>query len=376
MGILNPSSEERKEANSRALSHQFHLLCLKSFSVSEADAVMSGQRKGAALRLPKCAFCRTNRDKECGQLLLSDSQKVAAHHKCMLFSSALVSSPSENENIGGFSVDDVKKEIKRGSKLMCSSCHRPGATIGCDVKTCRRTYHYYCALKDKAQTKENPSQGIYLVYCRKHRGASREDAEVDKVEDEANDSDSSPPQSRGRGRFEKSRTKGGSRGQSEESQPTSSQTADDESSSHRDRSPLRSSPADGLQRCGFCHAGDEENETRGVLHTDNSKKVAAHYKCMLFSSGTVQLTTSSRAEFGNFEVKTVIQEIKRGKRMKCTTKPNSLKTWRVAFTNFIAKTTVETKNETKRMKREKIAEREQPANKLHKSTATTRKKDQ
>lgn len=119
-----------------------------------------------------------------------------------LFSSALVTSHSDNENIGGFSVEDVKKEIKRGNKLvsmqtntfkvfssakcrgltrqlnnncklgflftrsltvqMCSSCHRPGATIGCDVKTCRRTYHYYCALWDKAQTKENPSQGIYL----------------------------------------------------------------------------------------------------------------------------------------------------------------------------------------------------------------------
>lgn len=45
---------------------------------------MSGQRKGVAARLPKCAFCRTNRDKECGQLLVSDSQKVAAHHKCMV----------------------------------------------------------------------------------------------------------------------------------------------------------------------------------------------------------------------------------------------------------------------------------------------------
>lgn len=49
----------------------------------------------------------------------------------------------------------------------------------------------------------------------------------------------------------------------------------------RDRSPLRASPGDGGQRCGFCHAGDEENETRGMLHTDNSKKVAAHYKCMV-----------------------------------------------------------------------------------------------
>ncbi|KAI9515761.1 PHD finger protein 6 [Dissostichus eleginoides] len=288
-----------------------------SLGPTRKPSVMSGQRKGAAARLLKCAFCRTNRDKECGQLLLSDGQKVAAHHKCMLFSSALVTSHSDSENIGGFSLDDVKKEIKRGNKLMCSSCHRAGATIGCDVKTCRRTYHYYCALKDKAQVKENPSQGIYLVYCRKHQDASHEGIE-DEEEAVADESDASPPQSRGRGRFEKGRSRVGPRGQSEDSRSTSSQVADEESSSHRDRSPLRSSPGDGGQRCGFCHAGEEENETRGMLHSDNSKKVAAHYRCMLFSSGTVQLTTSSRAEFGNFEVKTVIQEIKRGKRMKCT----------------------------------------------------------
>ncbi|XP_077092284.1 PHD finger protein 6 isoform X2 [Siphateles boraxobius] len=241
---------------------------------------MSGQRKGASARLRKCAFCRTNRDKECGQLLVSENHRVAAHHKCMLFSSALVTSHSESENIGGFSVEDVKKEIKRGNKLMCTSCHRPGATIGCDVKTCRRTYHYYCALWDKAQTKENPSQGIYLVYCRKHRDASQ-DGSDDEQEVPANDSDSSPPRSRGRGRFEKSRIRGVSRGQSDDTRSTSSQGNDDtESSSHRDRSPLRGSPSESGFRCGFCHAGEEENETRGVLHSDNAKKVAAHYKCM------------------------------------------------------------------------------------------------
>ncbi|KAG7484286.1 hypothetical protein MATL_G00047750 [Megalops atlanticus] len=277
----------------------------------------SAQKKGAAARMRKCAFCKSNRDKECGQLLVSDNQKVAAHHKCMLFSSALVTSHSDSENIGGFSIEDVKKEIKRGNKLMCSSCHRPGATIGCDVKTCRRTYHYYCALWDKAQIKENPSQGIYLVYCHKHRDATQDSSE-DEL-DVANDSDSSPPRGRRRGQSEKGRVKASSRGQSEETRSISSHGTDDaESASHRDRSPLRGSPSDSGPRCGFCHAGDEENETRGKLHTDNSKKVAAHYKCMLFSSGTVQLTTTSRAEFGNFDIKTVIQEIKRGKRMKCT----------------------------------------------------------
>uniref|UniRef100_A0A8C1JZW7 PHD finger protein 6 n=1 Tax=Cyprinus carpio TaxID=7962 RepID=A0A8C1JZW7_CYPCA len=202
-------------------------------------------------------------------------------HGLYLFSSALVTSHSDSENIGGFSIEDVKKEIRRGNKLMCTSCHRPGATIGCDVKTCRRTYHYYCALWDKAQTKENPSQGIYLVYCRKHRDASQ-DGSDDEQGVAANDSDSSPPRSRGRGRFEKSRIRGVSRGQSDDTRSTSSQGNDDtESSSH---------------------------VVEKVLSSDSGEKY-------LFSSGTVQLTTTSRAEFGNFDIKTVIQEIKRGKRM-------------------------------------------------------------
>lgn len=54
----------------------------------------------------------------------------------------------------------------------------------------------------------------------------------DEEEGVANDSDSSPPQHRGRGRFEKGRAKVGSRGQSEDSRSTSSQAADEESSSH------------------------------------------------------------------------------------------------------------------------------------------------
>ncbi|KAJ8266930.1 hypothetical protein GJAV_G00136310 [Gymnothorax javanicus] len=271
----------------------------------------SGHRKGTSPRMRKCAFCKTNRDKECGPLLMSNNQKVAAHHKCMLFSSALVTSHSDSENIGGFSIEDVKNEIKRGGKLMCSSCHRPGATIGCDVKMCRRTYHYVCALRDKAQIKENQSQGLYLVYCCKHRDTTQDSSEDEMAE--TNDSDSSPPWGRRRGQSRKGGVKSNSRGQSEDTRSTSSHGTDE-----RDRSPLRVSQNDSGPRCGFCHAGDEENETRGKLHMDSSRKVAAHYRCMLFSSGTVQLTTTSRAEFGNFDIKTVTQEIKRGKRMKCT----------------------------------------------------------
>lgn len=47
-----------------------------------------------------------------------------------LFSSALVTSPSDSDNIGGFSIEDVKKEIKRGNKLV-STAHFTGRGAGC-----------------------------------------------------------------------------------------------------------------------------------------------------------------------------------------------------------------------------------------------------
>uniref|UniRef100_A0A8C5PSG3 PHD finger protein 6 n=1 Tax=Leptobrachium leishanense TaxID=445787 RepID=A0A8C5PSG3_9ANUR len=279
-------------------------------------SVSVGQKKGS-LRQRKCGFCRSNQEKECGQLLMSNNLKVAAHHRCMLFSSALVSSQSESENLGGFSIEDIQKELRRGKKLMCSLCHCPGATIGCDVNTCRKTYHYHCALHDKAQIQENPSQGVYMIFCRKHKDY-RHNMEDDLDEDFTHrDLSPSPKRGRGRGSRGKSRISN-SRGQSDDRLVSSHCTEETESSSSRDRSPHRSSPSDTRPKCGFCHAGDEENETRGKLHVFNAKKAAAHYKCMLFSSGTVQLTTTSRAEVGDFDIKTVIQEMKRGKRMKCT----------------------------------------------------------
>lgn len=58
--------------------------------------------------------------REKSDLLFSHSSAVARVTGCplQLFSSALVTSPSDNDNIGGFSIEDVKKEIKRGNKLV------------------------------------------------------------------------------------------------------------------------------------------------------------------------------------------------------------------------------------------------------------------
>ncbi|XP_069826102.1 PHD finger protein 11 isoform X2 [Dendropsophus ebraccatus] len=64
-----------------------------------------------------------------------------------------------------FDVKSVQKEIKRGKNLRCTLCKRNGATVGCDIKTCKRNYHYPCVIKAKG----SPSRYKYVVYCAVHK---------------------------------------------------------------------------------------------------------------------------------------------------------------------------------------------------------------
>lgn len=43
----------------------------------------------------------------------------------------------------------------------CTLCAQLGATIGCEIKACVKTYHYHCGLEDKAKYIENMARGIY-----------------------------------------------------------------------------------------------------------------------------------------------------------------------------------------------------------------------
>lgn len=54
----------------------------------------------------------------------------------------------------------------------CTLCTQLGATIGCEIKACVKTYHYHCGLQDKAKYIENMARGIYkwaLLILPNHR---------------------------------------------------------------------------------------------------------------------------------------------------------------------------------------------------------------
>ncbi|XP_008300130.1 suppressor protein SRP40 [Stegastes partitus] len=115
-----------------------------------------------------CALCNLSEETKITGAL-STKDEVTAHQNCLLFSSGICCRNSpEFDDLFGFSVDDVLDEVKRGHKLPCYFCKKKGATAGCEVKRCKKSYHYPCALKDGARTIEEPDIGCYGLYCLKH----------------------------------------------------------------------------------------------------------------------------------------------------------------------------------------------------------------
>ncbi|EOB04547.1 PHD finger protein 11, partial [Anas platyrhynchos] len=120
-----------------------------------------------------CAFCSEG---ESGSIMyIAEEQNIAAHRDCLLFSSGFVESEEYNpENLDiRFDVESVLNELKRGKRLVCNFCRKKGATVGCEERACRRSYHYFCALCDDAAIETDEVNGVYRVFCPKHDPGNR-----------------------------------------------------------------------------------------------------------------------------------------------------------------------------------------------------------
>ncbi|KAK2904977.1 hypothetical protein Q8A67_006776 [Cirrhinus molitorella] len=143
-----------------------------------------------------CALCeKSDETKITGAL--SSKEKISAHQNCLLFASGIYCKISPTyDDLFGFEVGDVKKELRRGRRLSCHLCKKIGATAGCDVKRCKRSYHYPCAIEDNARTIEDPSEGSYILFCELHDPESKKTRSPDgrrhgMKKPERRDSDSS-----------------------------------------------------------------------------------------------------------------------------------------------------------------------------------------
>ncbi|XP_059199619.1 PHD finger protein 6 isoform X2 [Centropristis striata] len=179
-----------------------------------------------------CLLCqRSQETKITGALSTKD--EVTAHQNCLLFSSGLYcqSSP-EFDDLFGFSVEKVLTEVKRGSKLFCDKCKKKGATVGCEVKRCKKSYHYPCAVSANATIIENTKEEKYVLYCYNH------DPQKQEINGFVNGHTSSSKKARTRKKnpIEVGPSKGNSSGDSTPAQQTSLYSSDSNSSTSAPRS--------------------------------------------------------------------------------------------------------------------------------------------
>ncbi|XP_077435261.1 uncharacterized protein phf11 isoform X2 [Vanacampus margaritifer] len=130
-----------------------------------------------------CVLCQRAEETETTAALLTKDD-VTAHQNCLLFSSGIYCKDSPLfDDLFGFDAEDVRGEVKRGSKLLCAKCRRKGATVGCEVSRCQKCYHYPCAVEDVAKTVVDDVKGKYVLFCFKH-SADQQQRNGDSSSDE------------------------------------------------------------------------------------------------------------------------------------------------------------------------------------------------
>lgn len=97
-----------------------------------------------------CCMCQSDSipDIDAAHQQLLEYDNLRAHYFCLLFSSGLGQSGLESEGLHGFMPADVRRELKRGSRLKCVYCKKKGATVGCARQQCKKSYHLPCGIKN------------------------------------------------------------------------------------------------------------------------------------------------------------------------------------------------------------------------------------
>ncbi|TKR77904.1 hypothetical protein L596_018797 [Steinernema carpocapsae] len=178
----NPAAASRKPDQKPVWKGRGWTVCdfdlLESFTKSRkeakclciADQIRANERNKIRVEadLRQCVLCSDIGDGEvdvCGRLLNFDADKWV-HVNCALWS------PEVAEINGG--LQNVDEAIKRGQKLNCRLCGRPGATLVCAKQDCSQVnghYHLKCAIRANGRFVRDKT-----FFCNEHE--VREDQRV------------------------------------------------------------------------------------------------------------------------------------------------------------------------------------------------------
>ncbi|CAL1539720.1 unnamed protein product [Lymnaea stagnalis] len=114
-----------------------------------------------------CLLCLSDEDNEIEFGKIYEKEDLTVHYFCLLLGSGLCqkTKDTDKKSILGFVTNDIRKEIKRGSKLKCCFCRKNGASIGCCIKACKKTFHLCCGRKNETMHQFYDS---FRSYCPDH----------------------------------------------------------------------------------------------------------------------------------------------------------------------------------------------------------------
>ena len=124
-------------------------------------------------------------------LLPSTTRPIFVHEICALWAPEVYC----QENDG--TLCKVSQAYRRGRHMRCYSCGSLGATVGCQVTSCRKVFHFLCLQRGRCAF----VQASYAAWCSRHASIIGDDADkgnlsVDRPalddagkEDDGNDND-------------------------------------------------------------------------------------------------------------------------------------------------------------------------------------------
>jgi superfamily II DNA or RNA helicase len=109
-----------------------------------------------------------------------DDRPLFVHRSCALYTPEVYAQVAEEHassaissltpaEIAGALFFNVVKAKKRSRFLKCSLCGNNGASIGCNVKACNKSYHFACAVNTTWRFGEVPDAKGKLFLCQDHR---------------------------------------------------------------------------------------------------------------------------------------------------------------------------------------------------------------
>ncbi|KAI1895669.1 hypothetical protein AGOR_G00108600 [Albula goreensis] len=115
-----------------------------------------------------CVLCKLpdNSPEKYGEKITVTQHDLTVHYFCLLMSSGVYQRGEENEGIHGFLVEDIKREMRRSSRLKCGVCKKKGASVGCSIKSCRKMVHLPCGMKEEFIFQFT---GLFPSFCKEHR---------------------------------------------------------------------------------------------------------------------------------------------------------------------------------------------------------------